>query len=45
VVRCGIWNAARAVANLVRMAESGGGQGIWTQNVLCLAFRPSEKAT
>ncbi len=42
VVRCGIWNAARAVANLVRMAESGGGQAIWTQNVLCLGFRPTE---
>jgi SAM-dependent methyltransferase len=42
LVRSGIWNTARAIANLVRMAESGGGQAIWTQNVLCLAFRPSE---
>ena len=42
LVRCGIWNAARAIANLVRMAESGGCQAIWTQNILCVAFRPAE---
>ena len=45
LVRSGIWNAARAIANLVRMAESGGGQAIWTQNILCLAYRVAQKGT
>ena len=39
-VRCVIWGVARAIANLVRMAESGGRQEVWTQNILCCAYRP-----
>jgi SAM-dependent methyltransferase len=41
VARCLIWEAARAAANLVRLAESGGTQRIWTQNILCCAFSPN----
>lgn len=41
-VRCLIWNVARATANLVRMAESGGSQAVWTQNILCVAFRSDQ---
>lgn len=42
--RCVIWAAARGLANVVRMAESGGGQDVWTQNILCCAYRPREPA-
>lgn len=40
--RCLIWSLSRAVANVVRMAESGGRQEVWTQNILCCAYRPGE---
>jgi hypothetical protein len=39
LVRLVIWSVARSVANLVRAAETGAGQAIWTQNQLCRARR------
>jgi hypothetical protein len=43
-VRCVIWGVARALANVVRLAESGGRQEVWTQNILCCAYRPLESS-
>jgi len=34
-----IWSAARSVANIIRIAETGAGQAVWTQNQLCRARR------
>lgn len=39
IVRVGLWWLARSAANLVRAAETGAGQAIWTQNQLCRARR------
>jgi SAM-dependent methyltransferase len=43
-IRCLIWAVSRALANVVRMAESGGRQQVWTQNILCCAYRPLESS-
>lgn len=34
-----VWSVARSIANLVRAAETGAGQAVWTQNQLCRARR------
>jgi hypothetical protein len=39
LARVAIWSVARSVANLVRAAETGAGQAVWTQNQLCRARR------
>lgn len=39
LVRAMVWLIARSLANLVRAAETGAGQGVWTQNQLCRAKR------
>jgi len=44
-LRVAIWSLARGLANVVRMAESGGRQDVWTQNILCCAYRPEESAS
>ena len=38
-VRCLFWTCVRAVADIVSMAETGSKQKIWTQNILCCAYR------
>lgn len=39
LARSVIWSLARTIANLVRAAECGAGQAVWTQNLLCRARR------
>jgi len=39
LVRCLFWACVRAVADIVSMAETGSKQKIWTQNILCCAYR------
>jgi SAM-dependent methyltransferase len=39
LARAIIWSVARSVANIVRIAETGAGQAVWTQNQLCRARR------
>ena len=43
VLRVGIWRLATVVAAVIRLAECGGWQRIWTQNILCTAFRPDSQ--
>jgi SAM-dependent methyltransferase len=43
VARCGVWAVARAAANLIRLAESGGMQRVWTQNILCCGYRQADR--
>lgn len=44
VARCAVWAVARAAANVIRLAESGGMQRVWTQNILCCGYRQEEHA-
>jgi SAM-dependent methyltransferase len=39
-----LWRAVKAVANLVRSIETGKHQAIWTENFICMAFKPSQLA-
>ena len=41
ILRCVVWSVTKLMANLIRIAESGGSQKVWTQNILCRAFRPT----
>jgi 2-polyprenyl-3-methyl-5-hydroxy-6-metoxy-1,4-benzoquinol methylase len=35
-----LWSAIKGVANLVRRIETGKRQSIWTENFICVAFKP-----
>jgi SAM-dependent methyltransferase len=35
-----LWNAIKLLANTVRHIETGKRQSIWTENFICLAFKP-----
>lgn len=39
-VNLGLWRAVASVASAVRQVETGKRQPIWTENFICLAYRP-----
>ena len=41
ILRFVVWSVVKTIANFVRIVESGGTQKVWTQNILCRAFRPT----
>jgi len=43
-VRLLVWRVARFIAGVVRFAECGSRQRIWTQNVICRAVRAGERS-
>lgn len=43
-VRLAVWRVARFIAGVVRFAECGSRQRIWTQNIICRARRAGERS-
>jgi cyclopropane fatty-acyl-phospholipid synthase-like methyltransferase len=41
-LRCALWAAVRWIANGVRIVETGQGQALWTENMICTCRKPSQ---
>jgi SAM-dependent methyltransferase len=42
-VNVAVWSALKLAANAIRSVETGKRQAIWTENFICLAFRPADR--